>query len=719
MAPLHETYVPVPEFKHTKSPSKRILPAKDASSTVNSQDLATPRKKSKSKSKNALDAETGIREKTKAEARLKAKAEAKTKTKAKDVLEEPAAKRQKSRQDPGSESAVGFQEPTAPKSRLSKAERSSSKRDNAGRRKEVAVAANTKKKSSSKSAENPSRKFLSAELVTISDDEDSDDGGIDDDDDRQDDRNGEGRGVSSILKLGRSSQVNGVPGNRHDSSTKPTSTSSSEASSEEDRNGIRVGGDSKNKKKSSVLARANGSTPKRAGSPSLNTSSSSDSGGESTQTHRNKVKPRNGTAKEKKRNEKNLSVSNPQPKADDRPSKRAKNSSPSDTSISSGKSKSASSRGDKMDVDSYETAGIGPSAQPESNMNSTMPNGIGNKSGSRQTSLKKQAGTPLLNGNDKSSGSSIITSSESGSESGSESESNSSTSSSQSGSASNDDIDISHGKHIPTTPAAKITSKLPIRNSTPIPTPTSRKALSQPTRTVSATAEPTATPKPHTYNNTPIINTAQNLIVTPRAPPDSFSHSSLSTSTGKQIWHITLPANVPITSIRNIPLSAITSFSTSSASSTSLSSTKIPPKIPITTHDGAEYVLDRGSAAEEHDAHVLIATDDKSNTDTPIATPNNSNCKKGYKRLKRNVDAVWHVRLAPKMPLPSLNHGQKDRGFKGLDGGPGRPEDSSGDEGEENQTESEDSDTSSDSSEPQLRPLPAGLKMRWLPSGCS
>ena len=504
--------------------------------------------------------------------------------------------------------------------------------------------ATTSRNATSKQVVKPGSKVLSAELVTVSDDEDS---GVEVNDLGQE-VNGEKRGAWIAEKelgkngVGRSddlAKTNGLPRKRVVSSVlNPSSEQSGGDGNGSITRDKKLGGE----RKHFVPEQTNGLVEKRTRITNPSSMSDSDNSSESDNGLRN-----NNVLKEA-RKRKNAATSSSQVKTGGSPAKRARSSGFSEASITSDNSSNVSSESDKMEVDESTSNGIGPSAQPDVNANRTAYQVSGNVNANRHIQSKQQTSRPL---SDVDSGSGSSSSS-----------SNADSSTSQSDIAIDDRMDTSADKNI--TKNANIQASV----STPKKaTPSSRMtaARSASTSHLNRNTDTTATPA-----------------ITPPPPPESLSQPSLSSFGSKQIWHITLPGNIPIGSIRTIPSSAMSTSST------------IRPQTPVVVHDGADYMLSRGSEAEERDAHVFVAaTDDEGRGGR-------------FKRLKRDVDAVWHVRLATKMPKFPGNTRQADS--------------SDASQVVDNNVDNYgDMNESSDSSEPMLRPLPQGLKMRWLPSGCA
>lgn len=132
----------------------------------------------------------------------------------------------------------------------------------------------------------------------------------------------------------------------------------------------------------------------------------------------------------------------------------------------------------------------------------------------------------------------------------------------------------------------------------------------------------------------------------------SFSRSQFE---GKQIWHISAPSNVPLSSITELALDAIKTGE------------------PILNHDGIDYI---------------VAEDTSSNATTTIFIPGQD----GYTPLPRSVDMTLH--LQQKIMLPNLTRKQA------------APETGSNAAANVN--------TAPISS---VRPQPKGLKMRYRPPG--
>ena len=457
MAPIRETYVPVPGLDYIEPLSERKSFAKHASSTANSQIPLTPSKKSKSKTTAEVEAQA----KAKAKAKTKAKAEVEPKVKAKAKSAEQPAKKRKSEQDSALDKTGDASTPIASKPRWPKSDGYSLTKNASGTKEKAATASKTKEKPKPKAAVRPSNKFLSAELVTVSDDEDSDDGDMHKGDKRQVESNGKYRRRDNDGRIGGSARGDRSMGKTDERFTTSTSRSGSEESGEESGNNINTNNTGKNEKPG-LSVRTNGAAPKRARSMSASTSSTSDSSSESVHSHACDDMPKKGNGKEKERSGKNDIVSSMQSAANGRPAKRAKSSSSSNTSTSSDDSNSAYSDEDKMDVDSSIAVGIGPSAQPKLKVNGMMFNGIGDRNGTRQAPLKQQASKPLLNGTRNTTSSS-------------DSGSDSSSSSSQSDSEGNDAMDTSSDKHIPTTTATGKALKSSRTTGTPIQVPKSRK----------------------------------------------------------------------------------------------------------------------------------------------------------------------------------------------------------------------------------------------------
>ena len=722
MAPIRETYVPVPGLDYIEPLSERKSFAKHASSTANSQIPSTPSKRSKSKTTAEVEAQAKAQAKAKAKAKTKAEVESKAKAKAKSA--EQPAKRRKSEQNSALDKTGDASTPIASKPKESKSDGYTLTKTASGTTKKAATASKTKEKPKPKPAVRPSNKFLSAELVTVSDDEDSYDGDMQKGDVRHVESNEKHRRRDNGGRIGGSARGDRSMGKTDERFARSTSRSCSEESGEESGSNINTNDNTGKNKKPGLSVRTNSAAPKRARSMSASTISTSDSSSESVHSHAYNDMPKKENGIGKVRSGKNDIVSGMQSAANGRPAKRAKSSSSSDASISSDGRNSAYSDEDKMDVDSSVAVGIGPSAQPKIKLNGTMFDGIGDRNGTRQAPMKQRASTPLLNGTRNTTSSS-------------DSDSDSSSSNSQSDSEGNNAMDTSSDKHVPTTTATAKVSKSSKTTGAPIPVPKSRKPTSNSIRPVSTPALSTVmatptTPAPHLNNTpTPTITTSNlHSTITPPPPPEPLSHSSLSPSNGKQIWHITLPANIPISSIQNIPLSAIASASASASASSTTSSTPIknPRTTPITTHNGAEYILTAGSAAEEKDAHILVATTDRSNQGQHQHQHQDQQQHReiGYRRLARNVDAVWHVRLAPPtMPFASTRRGVTRRGAdadadadadSSNDGSDGS--DADGSDSSDSDDSNDAGNASSDDSEPCFRPLPPGLKMRWLPSGC-
>lgn len=132
----------------------------------------------------------------------------------------------------------------------------------------------------------------------------------------------------------------------------------------------------------------------------------------------------------------------------------------------------------------------------------------------------------------------------------------------------------------------------------------------------------------------------------------TFSENSLA---GKQIWHITAPANIPLSSINELAMDCIKSGD------------------PILDHKGVNYFL-----AEER----------SETTNHTIFVPR----EEGFRPLSRPVDKVLHLRQ--KVVLPNLSKKQS------------APETGSNAAGEVSQVAIS-----------SIRPQPKGLKMRYRPPG--
>ena len=585
MAPVRETYVPVPGIDYIESASERKVNRHPATAVINSQ-IPPPSSSQKTPSK----------------------ATSKPKTPNSSV----SAKRDKT-------SRLGIQD-SAVKVHASIDSLKSKKVPSSKKSSATKIKAPPSRKTTSKPAAGTGSKVLSAELVTVSDDQDSDA-------EANDDRTKANRGRAWIAEkglerngIGRSNglvRTNGLSGKGMVSSG---SSSSSEMNSEEDNDSI----DKKDRyginKRLNITRVTNGSGEKRARSASSGSSSGSSSDSDGSNNSGTVSQSKNDVPGEA-RKRKSTATSSSQAKTGGSPAKRARSS-----RSNSDYSGSVSSEADKMDIDESASNGIGPSAQPDGKVNGTASRELGSARAIRHDQSLRPA-------------SSQSSDTESGSISNSSNSGDSSTTQSD---IAEDDKDTTK-----TTPSSRIN----------LARPASTSYISENTAT---TAMPTITPPP---------------------PPEPLSQSSLSSFSGKQLWHITLPANIPIESIRTIPSSAL---STSSA---------MQSQTPIIVHDGAEYVLSRGFKAEERDAHVLVAAADDDGR------------AGNFKRLRRTVNAVWHVRLAPKLPNHQGHVRQSDDGdasaAAGYDG-----------------VDYDDIHESSDSSEPKLRPLPQGLKMRWLPSGC-
>ena len=133
----------------------------------------------------------------------------------------------------------------------------------------------------------------------------------------------------------------------------------------------------------------------------------------------------------------------------------------------------------------------------------------------------------------------------------------------------------------------------------------------------------------------------------------AFSHAMLD---GKQIWHITAPSNVPLSSITEVALDAVQSSQT------------------VLTHKGVDYALNEDRSKGKDAATVLVPTRD------------------GYEQAQQKVSRV--LQLQQKITLPNLSMRQAN---------PLTGSKAAGDIAEAAVT--------------RLRPQPKGLRMRYRPPG--
>ena len=230
-----------------------------------------------------------------------------------------------------------------------------------------------------------------------------------------------------------------------------------------------------------------------------------------------------------------------------------------------------------------------------------------------------------------------------------------------------------------------------------------------------------ASKRVNTTSNTPKTPIAHKDTVHISAPPPASALTLPSLSSEKQIWHITIPAGIPVTALTEVPSSTLQKAFAETDAATKSKLCTFQEKTPILKHDGNEYILARGTATEAANAQVMIPAEDDDHHEDEAE---GRSVMRGYKRLKRDVDAVWHVRLAPPT-MPLLPEAVPGNGGGSTQKKRRRDSDTMQlDEIEDHDRANKDGGVSNgeeDSSDDEvpLRPLPEGMKMRWLPSGCA
>lgn len=134
----------------------------------------------------------------------------------------------------------------------------------------------------------------------------------------------------------------------------------------------------------------------------------------------------------------------------------------------------------------------------------------------------------------------------------------------------------------------------------------------------------------------------------------ALSHADLQ---GKQVWHITAPANLPISSLTEVALDSIQSGK------------------PVLSHKGADYVLSEDKGAQSGNATLVLLPE-----------------KDGYKPISQPVSKTLHLRQH--IVLPNLSEKQA--------------------------SEATGSNAAGDVARPAVaavRPQPKGMKMRYRPPG--
>ncbi|KAK3704514.1 hypothetical protein LTR37_013797 [Vermiconidia calcicola] len=182
-----------------------------------------------------------------------------------------------------------------------------------------------------------------------------------------------------------------------------------------------------------------------------------------------------------------------------------------------------------------------------------------------------------------------------------------------------------------------------------------------------------ATPKdvtsPAKPNEAPAQSSIQAIPPQPFKPPTGFTaldpalllsnNATASPPTnlqGKQVWHITAPSTVPLSSITELALDSIKSGQ------------------PVLTHNSIEYILNEDSSAGDGDSTVLVPT------------------KEGYTRMSQKVERTLHLRQ--KILLPNLSTRQASQ-----------------------VTGSNAASKVAQASVSTVRPQPKGLRMRYKPPG--
>lgn len=140
---------------------------------------------------------------------------------------------------------------------------------------------------------------------------------------------------------------------------------------------------------------------------------------------------------------------------------------------------------------------------------------------------------------------------------------------------------------------------------------------------------------------------------------DTSSRSALSSADvqGKQVWHITAPANLPISALTEVALDSIQSGK------------------PVLSHKGSDYVLSEDKGATTGNATVVLLPE-----------------KDGYKPISQPVSKTFHLRQH--IALPNINEKQT--------------------------SEKTGSNAAGDVARPAVyavRPQPKGMRMRYRPPG--
>lgn len=140
---------------------------------------------------------------------------------------------------------------------------------------------------------------------------------------------------------------------------------------------------------------------------------------------------------------------------------------------------------------------------------------------------------------------------------------------------------------------------------------------------------------------------------------DTSSRSALSTSDlqGKQVWHITAPANLPLSSLTEVALDSIQSGK------------------PVLSHKGVDYVMSEDAGAQHGNATLVLLPE-----------------KDGYKPISQPVSKTFHLRQHVVLPNISAKQTSDTTGSN-----------AAGDVARAAVTA--------------VRPQPKGMKMRYRPPG--